>query len=393
MGQRPIRMVEFVRSFHIGGTEGQALELIRGLPPHYEISVAVTHQAGPLLEQVWQLGHMPEEFSFHGSVKKPNTALQIARLAHWLKRKKIELVHAHDFYTAIIAVPAAKLAGVKVIVGRLDLAHFHSKTQRAALIAATRMADHVIANAEAIRRMLIREEGIPAARITLIHNGLDISRFDQQMRRELSAPLPEVGDAPVLVHVANMAHPVKRQEDLLEALYEVKRAGRLLHTFLVGDGVRREALERRASELGVTDRVHFLGHRSDVPAVLSRGTMGVLCSSHEGLSNAVIEGMAARLPMVVTNVGGNPDLILDGERGFVVPPKDPAALAKAFIALLDDPERGRAMGERARAWVERELTLTKLCDRHDALYRHVLREGREEGRTEVSSSTAEMTAS
>ncbi len=127
-----------------------------------------------------------------------------------------------------------------------------------------------------------------------------------------------------------------------------------------------------AQQLHISDRVHFLTHRTDVPAVLARATMGVLCSSHEGLSNAVIEGMAAGLPMVVTNVGGNPDLIVDGERGLVVPAFDSGALAAAFISLLDDPERGRAMGSRARAFVERELTLQKLCDRHDELYRRVV---------------------
>lgn len=375
VGERPIRMVEFVRSFHLGGTEGQVVELLRGLPRQFDIRVAVTHDAGPLLEQVWQLGHLPAEFSFQGSVKKPNTLVQIGRVSRWLKQHRIELVHAHDFYTALLAVPAAKLVGAKVVVGRLDLAHFHTPWQRQALIACTRGADHVIANAEAIRQMLIKEEGIAQERITLIHNGLDLPRFDRRMAEPLRSPLPDLGGAPLLVHVANMAHPVKRQEDLLHALAKVKAQGRMLHAYLVGDGIRREGLEELAAKLELEDRVHFLTHRTDVPAVLARATMGVLCSSHEGLSNAVMEGMAAGLPMVVTRVGGNPDLITDGERGLVVPAFDSDALARAFVTLLDDPERGKAMGARARAFVERELTLQKLCDRHASLYRKVLGEG------------------
>lgn len=375
VGDRPIRMVEFVRSFHLGGTEGQVVELLRGLPRQFDIRVAVTHDAGPLLEQVWQLGHLPTEFSFQGSVKKPNTLVQVGRMARWLRQHRAELVHAHDFYTALLAVPAAKLVGAKVVVGRLDLAHFHTPWQRQALVACTRAADHVIANAEAIRQMLMQEEGIREDRITLIHNGLDLPRFDRRMREPLRAPLPDVGDAPVLVHVANMAHPVKRQEDLLHALAKVKALGRTLHTFLVGDGIRREGLEELAANLELSDRVHFLRHRTDVPAVLARATLGVLCSSHEGLSNAVMEGMAAGLPMVVTRVGGNPDLIADGERGLVVPAFDSDALARAFVTLLDDPERGRAMGAEARAFVERELTLQKLCERHAALYRQVVGAG------------------
>src|ERR671930_18536 len=127
-----------------------------------------------------------------------------------------------------------------------------------------------------------------------------------------------------------------------------------------------------AVRLGVAKRVHFLGIRKDVPAVLARATIGVLCSSAEGLSNAVIEGMAAGLPMVVTRVGGNPELIADGERGYVVPPYAPTALADAIRRVLADPMRARQMGISARQFVERELTLQQLCDRHDALYRSIL---------------------
>ncbi|MGA9524147.1 MAG: glycosyltransferase [Myxococcaceae bacterium] len=364
-------MVEFVRSFHLGGTEGQVVELLRGLPRDYEIRVAVTHDAGPLLEQVWQLGHFATEFSLKGSVGQLNTFVQIARIATWLRRNRIRLVHAHDFYTTLLAVPAAQLAKVPIVVGRLDLAHFHTPVQRQALITCTRAANHVIANADAIRQMLVKEEMIPPERISVIHNGLDLTRFDQRARERLRAPVPDIGDAPVVIHVANLAHPVKRQEDLLTALAILKQGGRMLRAWLVGDGPRRPEIQRMAQDLGVADRTHFLGQRTDVPALLVRATLGVLCSSSEGMSNSIIEGMAAGLPMVVTRVGGNPDLILDGERGYVVEAFRPAQLADAFIRMLDDPEQARHMAARARAFVEKELTLSHLCERHDQLYRRV----------------------
>ncbi len=371
LADRPIRLVEFVRSFHVGGTEGQVLELLRGLPRRYDIRVAVTHNAGHLLEEVWRLGHLPAEFSFHGSVKKPNTFVQVMRLARWLREHRVEVVHAHDFYTALLAGPATKLAGVGLTVGRLDLAHFHTPLQRRALVACSKMADTVIANAEAIRKMLVEEEGIPPERVTIIRNGIDLPRFERRMEEGLSSPLPDTRGAPVVVHVANLAHPVKRQEDLLQALAILKARGRTLHAFFVGNGPRRELIQRMAGELGVADRAHFLAHRLDVPAILARADIGVLCSSAEGLSNSVIEGMAARLPMVVTAVGGNPEVVEDGVRGLVVPKHEPAALAAAFERMLDDPEAARAMGARARAYVERELTLERLCARHDALYRSI----------------------
>ncbi|HLT29228.1 MAG TPA: glycosyltransferase [Myxococcaceae bacterium] len=379
--ERPVRLVQFVRSFHIGGTEVQVLELLRGLPSTYDVRVGVLEAAGPLMGQLSELGHTPTAFPLNGSLMRVGTAGTIWRTAQWLKAQRADLVHVHDFYSTLMVVPAAKLAGCKVVVGRLDLAHWHGQLRRAVYAQATRAADHVIANADAIRSMLIREEHIPGHRISVIHNGLDIARFDQRLEEGLSAPLPETGDAPVLVHVANMSHPVKRQEDLLVALSLLREQGMRLHTFLVGDGPRRPGIVARARALGLSDVVHFLGHRQDVPAIYARAQLGVLCSAAEGLSNAVMEGMAARLPMVVTRVGGNPDLIEDGRRGRVVEPGQPEQLAAALGDILSQPQTGRRMGRAARRFVEHELSLGRMIARHDALYRRTLR--RSSGREAV----------
>lgn len=372
MGTRPVRLVQFTRSFHIGGTEVQVLELLRGLPPSYQLQVSVLEDAGPLMGAVWKLGYTAETFPLKGSVAQANTAYQVLRMARWLRSNRVDLVHVHDFYSSLIAVPAAKLAGCKVIVGRLDLSHWQGPTRRAVHARLTALADHVVVNAEAIRRLLVDEEGLPAARISVIHNGLDLARFDARSREGLKAPLPDTGTAPVVVHVANMNHPVKRQEDLLLALAMLHHGGTPLHAFLVGDGPRRRELETLAAELGVSDTVHFLRHRTDVAAIYARATLGVLCSSAEGMSNAVMEGMAAGLPMVVTRVGGNTDLVRDGERGLVVPAERPAQLAQAFNQLLSHPEKARRMGRAAREFVARELSLERLVRLHDALYQRVV---------------------
>ncbi|MFP2959283.1 spore coat polysaccharide biosynthesis glycosyltransferase ExoK [Myxococcus sp. 1LA] len=373
MGQEPLRLVQFTRSFHIGGTEVQVLELLRGLPASYRLQVSVLDDSGPLIGAVWKLGHAPAAFPLKGSVVQPNTAYQVYRMARWLRANRVELVHVHDFYSTMVAVPAAKLAGTKVIVGRLDLAHWQGKARRAVQSQLCRMADHVIGNAEAIRQQLITEEGLPSSRVSVIHNGLDLPRFEARRREGLRGPLPDTGDAPVVVHVANMNHPVKRQEDLLVALAQLRHAGIRLHAFLVGDGPRRPGLEKLAGELGVSDTVHFLRHRTDVPAIYARATFGVLCSTAEGMSNAVMEGMAAGLPMVVTRVGGNTDLVRDGERGLVVEPERPAQLAQAFRQLLSNPEKAKEMGQAARDFVARELSLEKMVRRHDALYQRIAR--------------------
>lgn len=369
----PIRLVEFTRAFFLGGTEGQLVELLRALPAHYRVQVGALAARGPLLERVQRLGYLPTTFPLASSLARPQTALQVARLARWLMRERTELVHVHDFYSTLVVVPAARLARCKVVVGRLDLAHYHSPAQRAALVAFTHLADHVVANAEIIRNMLVAEEHLPAARVSVVRNGLDLAAFDRQYQQGLLAPVPELSGEPVVVHVANMNHPVKRQEDLLAALAMVQRQGLRLHAFLVGDGPRREELQKLARALGVGSVAHFLGHRADVPALYARATLGVLCSSAEGLSNALIEAMAAGLPLVVTRAGGNPELVAHGERGLVVPPCAPACLAEALRTLLLNPQAAQRMGQAARAFVARELSLERMVAAHDALYRRLAR--------------------
>jgi len=378
------RVCQFTKSFHLGGTEGQVLELLRGLEPRYRLQVGVLDKVGPLWEEVRALGHPTRDFPLRGGVARPNTVLQIGRLAAWLKMSRTDLVHVHDFYSTLLVVPAAKLAGTRVVVGRLDLAHWHAPVQWRALAELTRRADAVVVNATAIQQMLEREERIPSRRIHLIHNGLDLPRFDARAAEGLSAPLPDTGGHPLVLHVANMNHPVKRQEDLLMALADANRDRVRLHALLVGDGPRRRALERLAWELGVGHEAHFLGHRTDVPALWRTAAIGVLCSTAEGLSNTIIEGMAAGVPMVVTAAGGNTDLVVDGERGLVVEPRRPEELAAAFHRLLGDRERAARMGRAGRRFVQEHLSLERLAAAHDWLYRSVLQDREPESRAFAS---------
>jgi L-malate glycosyltransferase len=372
----PIRLVQFTNCFHVGGGEMQFLELLRRLPSGYDVSVHALDPRGPLLAETRALGYEPHIHPLHGSLMRPATVTETARLSWWLRRERIDLVHAQDFYSTLLGVPAAKFAGVPIVVSRLDLVHWHGTVRHVALAAASHAADVVIANCEAVKRFVVERERIPAARVCVIRNGLDVERFDAAMRAPLLEPLPDTGTAAVAVLVANMRHEVKRQEDFLTALAKVRRDGADVVAFLVGEGARRGVLETTARDLGLERAAFFLGGRKDVPAILARGTFGVLCSKQEGLSNAVMEGMAASLPMLVTDAGGNAELVRDGERGWVVPPERPDALARAMTRILEDPARAKRMGATARRFVEEELTLERMIAEHDRLYRQVARGAR-----------------
>lgn len=373
MGSSRIRVLEFTNCFHVGGGEVQVLELLRRLPPEFQVSVHAFDATGPLLGETRALGYEPHLHSLGGSLMRPGTVAEAMRLARWLRTEGIDLVHAQDFYSTVLGVPAAKLAGVPVVVSRLDLVHWQGRARHLALAAASHAADAVVANCDAVRDLVVHRERVPPERVVVIRNGLDVARFDALRGAPPAAPLPPSGGGPIAVLVANMRHEVKRQDDFLAALALVRRALPDAVGWLVGEGARRAELERLARKLGLDGAAWFLGVRPDVPAVLARATLGVLCSRQEGLSNAVMEGMAAGLPMVVTDAGGNAELIQDGERGFVVTPERPQELAHAMLRILADPDRAHRMGAAARAYVERELTLERMIDQHGALYRRLVR--------------------
>ncbi len=366
------RILQFVNSFHLGGTEGQVIELVRGLSRNYFPYAAAIHVQGAHLSALRELGVEPLEVPLNGSLAHLQTATQVLALASHLKRNQIDLVHAQDFYSSIIGVPAARLAGAKVVVGRLDLGHWHGKGQKWMLAAACRGAHHLIVNAQAIKEKIIKSEKIPFRRISVIPNGIDLQRFDIQKSQALTAPLPALEGKKVVVHLANMIHPVKAQELLLEAMKKVVQEKPNTALLLVGDGPRRSLLERMSGELELSKHVHFLGYRTDIPALLMRCQVGVLCSDAEGLSNAIIEAMAAALPMVVTNAGGNRELVRNGENGFVVPVRQPSALAARLVELLESEDLRQCLGMAGRQRVERELTPAALLEKHDAVYRQVL---------------------
>ncbi|MHB8874313.1 MAG: glycosyltransferase, partial [Myxococcaceae bacterium] len=298
MGAQRIRLAEFTNTLYLGWGEGQFVELLRGMPEGYELEVLALKPVGQLLQAVRDLGHEPVCFPLNGSALTPATLAQVLRLARYLRERKVQVVHVHDFYPTMLAVPAARLAGVKVVVGRLDLGHGLGPARQAVLVALTRLAHRVIANADVIRQALIDRERLPAGRVAVIRNGIDLERFDRLQKAGPTTPVPDTGSAPVAVLVANMLDEVKRQEDFLAALAIARRTVPGLQALLVGDGPRRPGLEELSARLGLSGAAHFLGYRTDVPAILARGSLGVLCSRLEGLPNAVIEGMAAGLPMV-----------------------------------------------------------------------------------------------
>jgi len=227
---------------------------------------------------------------------------------------------------------------------------------------------------EAIR---VATEAIATPRrpIAVVPNGADHRVFRPRDAREVAAIRAELGvpaEGPVISYVGKLV-PRKGVDDLIEAMGRLLRTGDGATLVIAGMGAERAGLERRAAELGIADRVRFVGKvpHDTVPLVMSAGDLFVLPSLSEGLPTVVCEAMACGLPVVATAVDGTPEIVRDGETGFLVPPRDPAALADALGRLVEDPALARAMGRRAHEIAMDTYTWDANAERTEALYEEI----------------------
>jgi glycosyltransferase involved in cell wall biosynthesis len=206
-------------------------------------------------------------------------------------------------------------------------------------------------------------ERVPAHKLRLLRNGIDVSAFS------VGSSKAKTGQR--VIHVARL-NIIKDQPTLLRAARLVADALPGFRLDIVGDGPERAALLALRNELQLQEHVAFLGERADVPELLAAADVFVLPSVGEGLSMTLLEAMASSLPVVCTDVGGNPEVVAAGETGLLVPPQQPAALAAALLALLRDPARARRLGAAGRHRVEVEFDVRRVVASYEALYRALL---------------------
>jgi glycosyltransferase involved in cell wall biosynthesis len=300
---------------------------------------------------------------WHARSALPN-AVGLGGLVLRLRRERPDIVHAFLFNAYIVAAPTARLAGVPVLVaGRRSLGNFKKDRPMALVVErlATSATDLLIANAAAVAEDTKRCERVADDKIEIIHNGLPEQAFVQV--------LPAVVDTrnPVVLCIANLRR-CKGHRYLLEAMGRLQHKGRPCTLLLAGEGTERQDLERQAASLAIDAR--FLGECKDVGPLLARAEVVAHASLEEGMSNAVMEAMAAGRAVVATSVGGTPELLRG--RGLLVPPADPAALADAIEQVLDDRVLAGRLGESARSWSYAHFSAGAMVDRHVQIYSELL---------------------
>jgi len=375
-GLEKTTVLHMVDCLHIGGGEMQMVDLVKRIDrSRFRPIVACLKKEGPLLPVLEKSEIRVEAFPIKGKLFYPNSLRQMIRLAFFMRREKVKILHTQDLYSHLVGVPAAVLAGVPVITNRLDLGHTLNRSHRCALKLLSIGITKAMANSQGVQRMLIDSEKMDPRKIELIYNGVDMDRFrfaaaPSPLRRESLLPEFRPDDRPIGV-LANL-WPIKGHHILLEAAVRVVAYFPKVKFVLIGTGVRRAELEARARALSIEKHVLFLGSRQDVPDILSCMEISVLPSLGEGFSNAILESMAAALPMVATDVGGNREAIIDGETGFIVPPGDPDALADRLIRLLEDPALGKKMGRAGRQRIENYFTLDRMVRETERFYDEIL---------------------
>ena len=374
LANRPPRKVFFlVDSLEIGGSESQAVELALRLPPaRYTVTVGCLRMQGPLLTRLHGSGIPVMEFHPRGGIDSLRGGWQLLRLARFLRRGSFDVVHTHDLWSNLLGVPAAFLARVPVIISsQRDLSHlpwYHGR-RRAWLRRIQGLSSMVLVNASPIREQLIQEGHLRADKIRVVHNGVDLEKFDRTPR---GSPLADAGAGKRIVLVANMTSDVKGYALLIEAAATIVREFADARFVLVGDGTLRKQFETQVSKLGLERHFIFLGRREDVPEILAACNLAVLPSQAEGLPNAILEYLAAGLATVATNVGGNTEIVKDAVTGLLVPPGNAELLAEAVLRLLRDPDLARRLGDCGREYVRQTFGFDKLVEQIDGVYSELL---------------------
>jgi glycosyltransferase involved in cell wall biosynthesis len=361
-----IRVVEVLATGSNGGAQEHVFGLLTRLDPaRYDVHVvSLSH------------GSSVRKLERHGIpvtvIDQPDDAIATGALAALLTDLRPEVLHNHMYRAELIGTRAAIALGEigrlrPYVVSTVHSSRVRSEEDRQVLRSLTPRMDQLIAVSRSIVEKL-HHEGRDSTPISLIHNGVDLERYDHQgpcctLRDEYGLP----PDGPIVGVVARL-EPEKGHPTLLEAWPSVLAAVPDATLLVVGEGSRREALQVMAIELGVADRVVFTGRRDDVPAVTAALDVAVLPSYREALGLTILEAMALSRPVVASNVGGIPEMIEDGVTGLLVPPHDPDALAAAIVRLLRDHPLADTLGRAGHDLVHERFCIELMVDAVERIY-------------------------
>jgi glycosyltransferase involved in cell wall biosynthesis len=367
-----MRILFLSTSMGMGGADSQLLAAAQELRARgHEVLVVSLTPLGPMGLQARQLGIPTESLEMRRGIPDPRGLVRLARL---VRAWRPDVVHSHMVHANLMARAVRLVAPVPALVSTIHNIYEGGPLRMAAYRLTNGLVDHMTSISEAAADRFIRERIIPRDLLTVVPNGVDPELFRKvpaEVRDELRRSL-SLGPEFVWLAVGRF-EVAKDYPTMLRAFVAVHERYPEAVLLLVGKGSLQGETEALVRELSLVAAVRFLGVRNDVPALVSAGDAYVMSSAWEGMPMVLLEAAAGGLPIVATRVGGNQEVVLDGDNGLLAPPRDYRALASAMVRLMEltDAER-RAMGERGREHVRAHYGLTRVVERWEAVYQDVL---------------------
>lgn len=372
--KRPLRVTYLSTDAKLAGTERVILSLTSKLDRNrFEPSVISLKGPGGLQDAAAELGIESHGMRMERALSLPRGATQLAGL---LSRMKPDVLVTYLFHANVLGRTVGRMLRIPAIISGQEGMDEWRRSYHNRLDGFTaRWAKAIITNSEAVRLRYIQHTGIAPESVHVIHNGLDLERFegraDRQstdsarptLREELGIP----ANTAVIGHVANLERE-KDHGNLLRSLRRLADKGIDFVAVLVGSGFLEEEIRATTQELGLGAHVRMLGYRTDVESLYGQFDLATLASYEEGMPISLLEAMAAERPVVATRAGGIPEVVVDGETGRLVPIRDPEALASAFADTISDPDACQRMGECGYARVCEHFSLERQVQAHGQLY-------------------------
>ena len=366
---RPVRVVHVLPNLSTGGMERLLIEMLRHTDRSRVASrVLCIGAEGTLACEAVALG-VPVDALNLGTGRHPRLPFS---LAAYFRQHEIDVIHTHGPYAHLYSALATRLAG------RTPLVH----TKHGFLWPPTRrrlwqnrlansLSSRVIAVSADLRKRAQSAESIRADKIQLVYNGIDTARF--------RSPAPVADDRPPTIVMVARLSSEKDFDSLFRAMLLLKQRKLDCRLKIVGDGFMRAEVHKLRDQIGVADVVELLGNRDDVDTQLAEARVFVLSTNTEGLSISLLEAMAASLPVVATAVGGNPEVVVDGQTGFLVPQKSPDVLAEKLAWLIEHPSEAAAMGRAGRERVEQHFDVRQTVREYEQMYLELAPQARSNG--------------
>lgn len=349
-----LNIVHVVGQLDMGGMEKLLVEFARHADrERFRLHFLALGNCGVVAKEIEALGWPVDTMGLKAGLS-PRLVVRLARV---FRRMRPVVVHSHNTRALLYAGPAARLAGVqRMIHTRHGQGYGISRREMIAFRLATRMTDRVVCVSRD-SASITRTAGVPPGRIRTLLNGIDVSRF-RSTSQAVDGPALAVG----------RLSPEKDFATLIRAAAIAYGKDKTFRLEIAGDGVCMMELRKLIEELRLEGAVRLLGQVQDIPSLLSRASVFTLSSLTEGIPLTILEAMASGLPIVATRVGGNPEVVADGETGLLVAPGNAEVLASALLEVWRDPAKRRAMGAAGRVRVETHFDVRQMVAAYEKLY-------------------------